>query len=126
MTYIPGNGYIPNNGNWMVCDICGHKYRASEMQRQPHGLWKGLWVCPNDYDEYNPQFEDVKAKIERIVPEKINIEGDSTQIGPKGGGRVGLFFSFPLGGDQSDIAPNYRFPPPVFGDGSHKITADDL
>lgn len=125
-TYSPSS-YIPGE-NWMTCDICGHKFRASQMQRQPHGLWKGLWVCPHDSDNYNPQHENLSVRPEKISPDKVNPEGDSTHIGPDGGGQVveGMIFSFPLAGDDPPEAPNYRTVYPVWGDGSHKITADDL
>jgi hypothetical protein len=120
-----GPSYIPGD-NYMTCDICGHKFRASKMRRQPHGLWKGLWVCPNDYDDYNPQFEDIRLPSEKIVPDKVNPEPESEYVGVEGAPRVGFIFTFSLGGDQSDVAPNYQTPTQVFGDGSNKITADDL
>lgn len=103
-------GYRPGE-NWVVCDHCGQRFRASQMRRQPHGLWKGLWVCPNDFDSYNPQHEDLRAVPEKIVPDKVNVEPEPTVLSYAGP----LVFDF-------DFTPD-----PLFAtDGSTKITGDDL
>ena len=96
----------------MVCDICGMRFRASEVREQPHGLWKGMLVCAGDVDDYNPQHEDLRAVPEKIVPDKVNVEPDSFEITYTGQ----LILPFTL--DQSAILGD--------GSGSSKITADDL
>src|SRR3989304_6026273 len=77
-------GYIPGV-NWVVCDICGFRLRATESRRQPHGPHKGMLVCLADYDEYNPQFEDLAAVDERITPDVVNPEADIPISGPASG-----------------------------------------
>lgn len=44
MAYIPGD-------HWVICDVCGFKYRASATRKR----WDGLRVCRADYEERHPQ-----------------------------------------------------------------------
>ena len=81
---------------------CGFEYRASVMRRQPHGIWKGLWVCPKDYDTYNPQDEELAGRVEKIVPDKVSPEPEAITIGTN---------------DEDN---------PSAYDGSQKITGSDL
>ena len=104
-------GYIPGS-NIVMCDLCGFRFRASEVREQPHGLHKGLLVCDNDFDDYNPQHEDLRAVPEKIVPDKVNVEPDSDLIEFTGN----LYLPFVLG--ETAILGD--------GSGSSKITADDL
>ena len=104
-------GYTPKD-NWVVCDICGLRFRASEVRTQPWGLWKGMLVCANDVDDYNPQHEDLRAVTEKIVPDKVNIEPDSETLTFTGD----LHLPFTL--DETAVLGD--------GSGSSKITADDL
>lgn len=94
-------GYKPGE-NWVFCQLCGFRCRASQARRIPRGLHQGLWVCPRDYDEYNPQYDSVYAVDERIVPDKLSPEPDGTTIGT----------------NTEDSPSAY--------DGSQKITGDDL
>lgn len=34
-----------------ICDVCGFKYKASELTRR----WDGLMVCKEDYEPRHPQ-----------------------------------------------------------------------
>jgi hypothetical protein len=36
---------------WAQCDVCGLKYRHSEMRRR----WDNAFVCPQDFEERHPQ-----------------------------------------------------------------------
>lgn len=55
-------GYRP--GEWKAyCDICGLGYYASELKED----FRGLKVCPKDYETRNPQ-DFVRSKPERITP----------------------------------------------------------
>lgn len=48
-------------GDWnALCDVCGFKYKASELRRR----WDGYMVCPADYEERQPQ------DLIRIPPER--------------------------------------------------------
>lgn len=39
-------------GNWnAICDICGFKFKASEMRKK----WDGTMVCKQDYEIRHPQ-----------------------------------------------------------------------
>lgn len=75
VTPSSGAGYIPG-GNWVVCDICGFRMRAFEARTQPHGPNMGLLVCAKDYDRKNPQWDELEAVEERIVPNIVNQEGE--------------------------------------------------
>jgi len=46
----------------MICDLCGLKFRRSEMRRR----WDNLWVCTNDWEPRHPQ-ESVRGVKERIA-----------------------------------------------------------
>jgi len=40
-------------GNWnALCDVCGFKFKASELRRR----WDGHMVCSNDFEERHPQY----------------------------------------------------------------------
>lgn len=106
-----GLGYQPGN-NLMVCSHCGFVYRASQMRRQPHGPWKGLWVCPRDFDTYNPQFEDLRAVPEKITPDKVNPEPEITRW-------------LQYGQDPRFDPESFEFGS-TFGYANEKITGDDL
>ena len=46
-----GNNYY-KRGDWSaICDVCGFKFKASEMRK----TWKGLYVCHDDYEPRQPQ-----------------------------------------------------------------------
>lgn len=34
-----------------LCDICGFKFKASELKKD----WQGLYLCPDDYQARHPQ-----------------------------------------------------------------------
>ncbi len=39
-------------GNWnAICDVCGFKFKATEMKKR----WDGLMVCEKDYELDHPQ-----------------------------------------------------------------------
>ena len=39
-------------GDWNAfCDVCGFKYKASELRKR----WDGMMVCSRDYEERHPQ-----------------------------------------------------------------------
>lgn len=57
------------NGNFVMCSICGFRYRAYDMRKKSFGPHKGLWICPNDWDDPNSQWEPDPPKRERIVPD---------------------------------------------------------
>lgn len=48
-------------GNWnAICDVCGMKFKASELRRR----WDGYMVCEDDYEQRHPQ------DLIRLRPEK--------------------------------------------------------
>lgn len=57
----PSYKYIPGDP-WGVCDLCGFKYRRSEL-RENH---EGFIVCKKDYEPQHPQ-EFVRGRIDRIA-----------------------------------------------------------
>ena len=41
-----------DRGSWaVICDSCGRKYKASELQKR----WDGLMVCQDDWEPRQPQ-----------------------------------------------------------------------
>lgn len=39
-------------GDWnTICDVCGLKFKASELKKD----WRGLMVCSNDFEMRHPQ-----------------------------------------------------------------------
>jgi hypothetical protein len=39
-------------GDWnAICDVCGFKYKASELKKR----WDNLMVCSKDYEHRHPQ-----------------------------------------------------------------------
>lgn len=47
-----GNKDYLKLGDWnSICDICGFKYKASEMKKR----WDGLMVCEFDWEMRHPQ-----------------------------------------------------------------------
>ncbi|WP_299477003.1 hypothetical protein [uncultured Paracoccus sp.] len=55
------HAYIPGDP-WGICDVCGFKYRKSEMRRR----WDGLTVCGPDWEPRHPQ-EAVRGRKDRIL-----------------------------------------------------------
>lgn len=53
------NAYIAG-GYWVICDVCGQKYRASETRMR----WDGLRVCHKDFEVRHPQ-EQVRGRVDR-------------------------------------------------------------
>ena len=51
-----------NSGEWnVICDCCGHKFKASEIKER----WDGLRVCPADF-EIRQSLDFVKSKTDKI------------------------------------------------------------
>jgi hypothetical protein len=49
-------------GDWnAVCDVCGFKFKASQMKKR----WDGLMVCSEDYELRNP-LDFIKVPNEKI------------------------------------------------------------
>lgn len=40
----------PNDYN-AICDVCGFKYKASELRKR----WDGVMTCPDDWEPRHPQ-----------------------------------------------------------------------
>ena len=58
--------YNPNysNGDWLViCDVCGRKYKATELRQR----WDSLMCCSDDWEIRQPQ-DFVKAIADMQAP----------------------------------------------------------
>lgn len=53
------NHYVPGD-NYVICDVCGFKCRASETRKR----WDGLRVCKADYESRHPQ-DGVRGRRDR-------------------------------------------------------------
>ena len=52
-------------GNWnALCDSCGRRFKASEMQKR----WDGLMVCKEDFEQRHP------SDFLRVSKEKIAVD----------------------------------------------------
>ena len=50
-------------GNWnALCDRCGRKFKASDLQR----TWEGLMVCKDDYETRHPS-DFLRVQREQIA-----------------------------------------------------------
>lgn len=45
---------------WVICDICGSRFRMSQTRK----TWDGLRVCPEDYDPKHPLL-NIRGKADR-------------------------------------------------------------
>ena len=57
--------YIPGD-NWVICDRCGFKVRASQTKY----TWDGFLVCLDDWEPRHPQ-DLIKHVKEKIIPDKV-------------------------------------------------------
>lgn len=65
--------------NWIICDRCGFKVRASVARE----TWDGLLVCPADWEARHPQDKELYLRTEKIVPNKVRTEPTDTFITTK-------------------------------------------
>jgi hypothetical protein len=42
-----------------ICDVCGFEYKADQLRKN----WKGLFVCPSDFETRQPQ-DFIRARHE--------------------------------------------------------------
>jgi len=69
----PVNGpadYLKLGSHNMHCAMCARKFKAEDLQKN----WKGLWVCPADFEPRHPQ------DFARSVAEKP--PGETQYYGP--------------------------------------------
>lgn len=69
---VKGQADYLNLGDWnAICSVCGRKYKASEMVRQPDGVgtpWGGgTYVCKRDYRPRQPQ-DFVRGIPDKMAP----------------------------------------------------------
>lgn len=56
--------------HWAICDVCGFKYRRSELRQR----WDRALVCNKDWEPRHPQ-ELVRAKKDRVKVADPRSEG---------------------------------------------------
>lgn len=59
-----GWNYKSNGDHNAICDSCGRKFKASELQLR----WDGFYVCKEDFELRHPQ-DFVKTKNDKITVE---------------------------------------------------------
>lgn len=65
-------------GDWnATCDVCGFKYKASDLQER----WDGLMVCDEDWEERHPQdfLRESRVEDDQSVPWS-RPQGDIVQV----------------------------------------------
>lgn len=61
MSELKGNKDYLDLGNWnALCDVCGFKFKASELRRR----WDGFMCCASDWEQRHPQ------DLIRLKPDK--------------------------------------------------------
>ena len=68
------NRYSHGNPN-KQCDICGFKYKASEIQKR----WDGLWVCHYDMEARQPQ-DTIRSRPDKQSVDVARPEGEDVFI----------------------------------------------
>jgi hypothetical protein len=69
-----------SGGNYIICDECGFKIRASESRKR----WDGLRVCQADYEPRHPQdfvrgrHDKQRADVTRPEPTDVFVTVDLT------------------------------------------------
>jgi hypothetical protein len=80
---INNTHYVPHEWN-VICDVCGFKYKASQLKKR----WDGLMVCDKDWETRHPQ-ELIRTPTEKPVlwtrPEGVDVFVDVTYVGPSVG-----------------------------------------
>lgn len=60
------------SGDWnTICDVCGFKYKASELKKR----WDGLMVCEKDWETRQPQ-DLLRVPAETPPPPFVRPEAD--------------------------------------------------
>lgn len=67
--------HYKHGDNNVICDICGFKYKASQVRK----MWNGLYACPKDFNLRQPQ-DFVKAKHDDQRPAVSRPEQTDTFI----------------------------------------------
>ena len=63
-------------GDWnAICDVCGFKFKASQLRRR----WDGMRVCQDDYETRHPQ-DLIKGKRDNSSVPWTRSEGENTVI----------------------------------------------
>lgn len=63
-------------GTWnVICDVCGFKYKANQLQKR----WDGLMVCEKDYEQRHPM-DLYKAPTENQGVPWTSPEGTDTYV----------------------------------------------
>ena len=66
------------SGEWAaICDVCGWKYKASELKER----WDGLRVCEPDWEPKPSQLIQPKFREQLTVP-YVAPEPNETSVGP--------------------------------------------
>lgn len=65
-------------GDWnAICDVCGMKYKASELRRR----WDGYMVCESDFEQRHPQ-DLIRLRPEKQATPWARPEPDDTYVTP--------------------------------------------
>ena len=70
-----GSNYYKRGDYNAICDVCGFKFKASEMRK----TWKGLYVCHDDYEPRQPQ-DFLRARTDKQSVPWARVEPDDTFI----------------------------------------------
>jgi hypothetical protein len=71
-----GGSYQGKGSNYVICDICGFKVRASSTKYNHDGLLVCAKTC---YEPRHPQ-ETIRGVKEKITPDKVRVEGEDTYL----------------------------------------------
>jgi len=67
---------VYSSGDWnAICDVCGRRYKDTDLRKR----WDGLIVCPQDYEERQPQ-DFVRARADQMAVPWSRPEGQDTFV----------------------------------------------
>lgn len=69
--------YYAHGQNNVICDVCGFKYKSSQVRTR----WDGLTVCKKDWEPRQPQ-DFVRAKHDDQRPIVSSPEDDDVFLNP--------------------------------------------
>jgi hypothetical protein len=66
------------SGAWnAICDVCGHKYKSTDMLKR----WDGLMVCKEDWEPDHPQ-KYLRVRQDKISTDWVRARGEDLDVSP--------------------------------------------
>lgn len=69
--------YLKLGDNNVLCDVCGFKFKASQVKER----WDGLIVCSKDF-ETRHSLDFIRPKTEKVTPKVVSSDDQEGRITP--------------------------------------------